>query len=89
MMEYGDQTNVPDELTSLEVTGDVLRFTMPSETLNIKLTDNLGRVISNTTVNGMLWETIEVKMPFDRLPSGIYMISAETPVSRDIIKVVR
>jgi hypothetical protein len=85
----GDVNNVPDELTSLQLNGNVASFSMASSNGVAKVTDNLGRVLFSMNVESEIWSNVDLELPIQGLPTGVYMLSVETSVSRDVIKFVK
>ena len=87
LSEVADQNNVPDELQALQVYGETAVFTLPAEQVTVRISDNLGRQISSEVVSGNIWDVVEYNLP--ALNTGIYMMTVETAVSRDVIKFVK
>ncbi len=85
----GDVNNVPDELTSLQLNGNVASFSMASSNGVAKVTDNLGRVLFSMNVESEIWSNVDLELPIQGLSTGVYMLSVETTVSRDVIKFVK
>ena len=85
----GDVNNVPDELTSLQLNGNVASFSMASSNGVAKVTDNLGRVLFSTNIESEIWSNVDLELPIQGLSTGVYMLSVETSVSRDVIKFVK
>ncbi len=84
-----DQNNVPDEIESLQILGETVLFTLQAEGAVLRVTDNMGRVISSQNVEGNLWDVKELALPSAGLASGIYMLTLETPVSVQTVKFVK
>ena len=84
-----DQNNVPDEIESLQILGETVLFTIQAEGAVLRVTDNMGRVISSQNVEGNLWDVKELALPSAGLASGIYMLTLETPVSVQTVKFVK
>jgi len=82
-----DQNNVPDELQALQVIGETAVFSMAADQATVRITDNLGRVVASEVINGKIWDSVEFNLP--SLKSGVYMMTVETAVSRDVIKFVK
>ncbi len=87
LTELADQNNVPDELQALQIYGETAVFALPADQVTVKITDNLGRQISSEVVSGKIWDSVEYNLP--ALKSGVYMMTVETSVSRDVIKFVK
>lgn len=85
----GDVNNVPDELTSLQLNGNVASFSMASSNGVAKVTDNLGRVLFSTNIESEIWSNVDLELPIQGLSTGVYLLSVETSVSRDVIKFVK
>jgi len=84
-----DQNNVPDEIESLQILGETVLFTIQAEGAVLRVTDNMGRVVSSQNVEGNLWDVKELALPSAGLASGIYMLTLETPVSVQTVKFVK
>jgi hypothetical protein len=84
-----DQNNVPDEIESLQILGETVLFTLQAEGAVLRVTDNMGRVISSQNVEGKIWDVKELALPSAGLASGIYMLTLETPVSVQTVKFVK
>jgi len=84
---FADQNNVPDELQALQVIGETAVFSMAADQATVRITDNLGRVVASEQINGKMWDSVEFNLP--SLKSGVYMMTVETAVSRDVIKFVK
>jgi len=84
-----DQNNVPDEIESLQILGQTVLFTIQAEGAVLRVTDNMGRVISSQNVEGKIWDVKELALPSAGLASGIYMLTLETPVSVQTVKFVK
>ena len=82
-----DQNNVPDELQALQVIGETAVFSMAADQATVRITDNLGRVVASEQINGNIWDSVEFNLP--SLKSGVYMLTVQTAVSRDVIKFVK
>ena len=85
----GDVNNVPDELTSLQLNGNVASFSMASSNGVAKVTDNLGRVLFSINIESEIWSNVDLDLPIQGLSTGVYLLSVETSVSRDVIKFVK
>jgi hypothetical protein len=84
-----DQNNVPDEIESLQILGQTVLFTIQAEGAVLRVTDNMGRVISSQNVEGNMWDVVELALPSAGLATGIYMLTLETPVSVQTVKFVK
>ena len=84
-----DQNNVPDEIESLQILGETVLFTLQAEGAVLRVTDNMGRVISSQNVEGNMWDVVELDLPSAGLATGIYMLTLETPVSVQTVKFVK
>ena len=84
-----DQNNVPNEIESLQILGETVLFTIQAEGAVLRVTDNMGRVVSSQNVEGNLWDVKELALPSAGLASGIYMLTLETPVSVQTVKFVK
>jgi hypothetical protein len=87
VIAVADQNNVPDELQALQVIGETAVFSMAADQATVRITDNLGRVVASEVINGKIWDSVEFNLP--SLKSGVYMMTVETAVSRDVIKFVK
>jgi hypothetical protein len=54
-----------------------------------KVTDNLGRVLFSINVESEIWSNVDLELPIQGLSTGVYLLSVETSVSRDVIKFVK
>jgi hypothetical protein len=84
-----DENNVPDEIESLQILGETVLFTLQGEGAVLRVTDNMGRVISSQNVEGNMWDVVELALPSAGLATGIYMLTLETPVSVQTVKFVK
>lgn len=82
-----DQNNVPDELQALQILGETAVFSLAADQATVRITDNLGRVVASEVISGKTWDSVEFNLP--SLKSGVYMMTVETSVSRDVIKFVK
>jgi len=85
--QTADQENVPDELQALEIYGQTAVFSMAADQVTVRISDNIGRQISSEVVSGKIWDSVEYNLP--ELKSGIYIMTVESPASRDVIKFVK
>jgi hypothetical protein len=85
--ETADQENVPDELQALQIYGQTAVFSLAADQVTVRITDNLGRQVTSEVVSGKIWDSVEFNLP--ELKSGMYIMTVESPVSRDVIKFVK
>jgi hypothetical protein len=85
--ETADQENVPDEIQSLQIYGQTAVFSLAADQVTVRISDNIGRQVSSEVVSGKIWDSVEYNLP--ELKSGIYIITVESPVSREVIKFVK
>ncbi len=85
--QTADQENVPDELQALQIYGQTAVFSMAADQVTVRISDNIGRQISSEVVSGKIWDSVEYNLP--ELKSGIYIMTVESSVSRDVIKFVK
>jgi hypothetical protein len=85
--ETADQENVPDEIQSLQIYGQTAVFSLDADQVTVRISDNIGRQVSSEVVSGKIWDSVEYNLP--ELKSGIYIITVESAVSRDVIKFVK
>lgn len=92
---YFDQTDVPDEIESLELMGNPiadqinLRFSMVAEKAELSIYNHLGRKISSQNLEGKLWDLKEISLPASHLVPGVYFVTLNSGVQKETIQFVK
>jgi hypothetical protein len=95
MPEIADQNNVPDEIESLQILGNpvaeniAIRFSMVSEKAQISVYNHMGRLMQSQSVEGNLWNLVDMDMNAKDLAPGVYFLTVNSGVSKETVKFVK
>jgi hypothetical protein len=93
--EVGDQNNIPDEIESLQILGNpvadnvAIRFSMVAEKAEISIFNHMGRLMSTQSVEGKLWDLIDMDINAQDLTSGVYFLTVNSGVAKETVKFVK
>jgi len=94
-VEVFDQTNVPDEIETLQILGNPvsdqinLRFSMVAEKASLSVFNHMGQIVMGENLDARLWDLKEINLSASQLSPGMYFVTLNQGGQKETVKFVK